>query len=119
MSLKHLKHGLKHPSPRRIYIQTGKAGVIMSENAIRKDLGLPEYTEEEVKKKLTGMEPGVYTITDKGVEHVGFYDPDRKDGAYVAQRDEIFTVEEWKMGHRVYHERITEEEYNKLRNDRA
>ena len=87
-------------------------GFIMFINNIREAAGIPALTQEEKDK----LELGTYRISTKdGIQYVGLFDSEMKDGFYIRKRSDKFFSEEWRSGQRVRYKEITKEEFNKLK----
>lgn len=94
---------------RKIVLNTGRSGAIMVTNSLRAAAGLPPLTKEEESK----FEPGTYRLSARGgIEYLGLFDPDRKDGKYAVKQGSNYQVEVWSGGKRISYTPISEEEFN-------
>lgn len=94
-----------HERTLREYVHTLAGGV------------LTEEVKEEIRLKVEAIDwqPGMYKLSESGCEYVGLHDDSITDGVKLVQRNTDHFLEEWKGGWRTNYEKITAEEFEKLR----
>lgn len=103
-----------HNQKRDSIICTGKGGVIL----VKESLFDRPLTQEE----KDSIENGLYEIDSTGkngfINYLGSYDSDMPDGYNVVRRDGSIFLEEWEASFRKRKVQITEQEFEKLKEER-